>query len=140
MKKQPSLSEDGKYSIIESVPQALWRTFRGSLVIFFLALLVTALICWSYNRHTLYDFGNALFYTGVVLAIIGWFIFNGNQELVRQQKNPLNPMNRVMPGTHSERTRQFWLDYMEGATSTSAIGVSAALCFGLGWLIVSLVN
>jgi hypothetical protein len=88
--------------------------------------------------RALYDFGNALFYTGTVLVFIGWFIFKGNQQLIRSQTNPLNPMNKVMPGTHSERTRQFWLDYLEGMASVSVLGVSAALCFGLGILIVNI--
>src|SRR5258706_3514830 len=135
-----SSSEDKKYSIIESVAHALWRTLQGSLVIFLIALLFSALICWLFNMHSLYDFGNALFYAGIVLVFIGWYIFNGNERLVRSQTDPLNPMNSAMPGTHSERTRQYWLDYMEGTTSVSVIGFSAVLCFGLGWLIVSLVN
>lgn len=140
MQSQIPSSEQNKYARIESIPQALWRTFRASLAIFFLAILVTALVCWLIDKRSLYDYGNALFYAGVVLALLGALIFNGNQGLVREQKNPLNPMNRAMPGTHSERTRQFWRDYMEGTSSVSRLGVSAALCFLLGWLIVSLIH
>ena len=127
-------------SLIESIPFALWRTFRSSVIVFILALLFTGVICWLCNRRTFYDFGNALFYTACLLVLIGWFISSGNQQIVSSQANPLNPMHSAMPGTHSERARQIWLDYMEGMTSVAVIGVSAALCFGLGWLIVSLIR
>lgn len=69
---------------------------------------------------------------------MGWYIFNGNQELARSQKNPLNPMNIAMPGTFSERTKQNWLDHLEGMASVSVLGTSAALCFIIGVLIVNL--
>ncbi len=140
MQSQIPSPQEKKYSKVESVPHALWRTFRTSLAIFFLAILATAVICWALEKRTLYDFGNALFYTGVALAIIGALIFNGSQGFVREQKNPLNPMNRAMPGTPSERSRQFWRDYMEGTSSVAVIGVSVALCFILGWLILRLVR
>lgn len=137
---QAVLSEDDKYLVVESVPHALWRTFRSSLVILLIVLLLTAFVCWSRNMRTLYEFGNALFYSGTVLAFIGWFIFKGNQQLVRSQINPLNPMNKVMPGAHSEQARRNWLDHMEGMTSVSVIGVAVALCFGLAILIVNLAS
>lgn len=140
MQSQIPCPQEKKYSKVESVPHAIWRTFRASLVIFFLAILATALVCWVLEKRTLYDFGNALFYAGVVLAIIGALIFNGSQGFVREQKNPLNPMNSAMPGTPSERSRQFWRDYTEGTSSVAVIGVSTALCFGLGWVILSLVH
>lgn len=125
---------------IESIPSALWHAFQDSIIIFLVTSLFTALICWILNQRTLYEFGNALFYSGTVLAFVGWFIFKGNQQLVRSQTNPLNPMNRVMPGTHSERTRRYGLDHMEGMTSVSVIGVAVALCFGLAILIVNLAS
>lgn len=137
VKNRPNL-EASDLLRVESVSRAVVRIFRGSVTISVLASLATALICWYLNKRTLYDFGNALYYATVFLAVIGWLIFSGNQKLVREQANPLNPMNRVMPGTHSERTRQYWLDFMEGTTFVSVIGVAAALCFGLGWLIVTL--
>ena len=140
MENQTPPAKDHKYSMIESVPQVLWRHFRTSLLTFFITSLFTALICWLINRRTLYDFGNALFYAGAFLAFIGWSNFRANQRFFKSQANPLNPMSRVAPGTYLERTRQFWLHYREEATLISVIVFSILLCWGLGWLIVSLVS
>jgi hypothetical protein len=127
-----------KHSIIEGRLAAVWRAFRSSIIIAILAMLVTVFIDWSLNMRTWYEFGDSLFYTSASLAIIGWYIFNGNQGLARSQMNPLNPMNRAMPGTFSERTRQNWLDHLAGMVSVSILGTSAALCFIIGAIIVNL--
>lgn len=57
--KQPS--DENKPSILEGRLHAVWRTFQSSLLIFFLATLVTAFICWSLNKRTMYEFGDSLF-------------------------------------------------------------------------------
>jgi len=123
---------------IESVGHALWRSFRVSFIIFLLASLITAVICFLGGWRTLSDFGTGLIYSGVVLVFIAWFVFKGSLQFAESQTNPLNPMNTAMPGTQSERTRQSWRDYMEGMNSTAVLGVSIALCFGIGWLMISL--
>jgi thiol:disulfide interchange protein len=125
---------------IESIGHALWRSLQGSLVIFLIAALLTALICWLGGWRSLSDFGNGLIYAGVVLVFVGWSIFRGNQALVGSQLDPYNPMNTATPSGQSARTRQFWQDYMGGMNTTAVIGFSVALCIGLGWLIVELVN
>ena len=139
-KGETDSSDENKHLIVESVWHALWRHFRTSLITFFLTSLFTALICWLLNKRTLYDFGNALFYAGAFLAFISWSNFRANQRFFQSRANPLNPMSKVMPGTYLESTKQFWLDYEEGATSVLVRVVSIILCWGLGWLIVSLVN
>ena len=124
----------------ESLGHALWRSFQGSLTIFFIASVLTATICFLGNWRNLSDFGNGLIYTGVVLVFVAWFIFKGSEGFVRGQANPLNPMNRALPGAQSVRTRQYWHDYMEGMNSVAVIGFSVVLCFGFGWLLISLAN
>ncbi len=124
----------------ESMGHALWRSLRGSLTIFFLAAVSTAIICFLGNWRTASDFGTGLIYAGVVLVFVAWLIFRGSEGFVRGQANPLEPMNRAMPGTLSERTRQYWHDYMEGMNATAVIGFSVALCFGIGWLLISLAH
>ena len=140
MEHQTQPHKDNKYSIIESVPRALWRHFRISVVTFFLSSVFTAVICWLINRRTLYDFGGALFYAGAFLAFIGWSNFRANQVFLQSEVDLFNPMSKVAPGTYLERTRKFWLDYREGAGSISVIVLSILLCWGLGWLIISLVS
>jgi len=140
MGNQTPSPKDNKYSMIESVPQAIWRHFRISLLTFFITSLFTALICWLINKRTLYDFGTALFYAGGFLAFIGWSNFRANQIFFQSQANLLNPMSSIAPSTFLERTRRFWLDYRKGATSTLVIVFSILLCWGLGWLITILVS
>lgn len=64
MKNQSSLSENNEVSETESIPAALWRTFRSSVILFVLASLATGIFCWLGNRRTLYDFGSAFFLYG----------------------------------------------------------------------------
>ena len=140
MEHQTQPHKDNKYSIIESIPRALWRHLRISLLTFFLTSVFTALICWLINRRTLYDFGGALFYAGAFLAFIGWSNFRANQIFLQSEVNLLNPMSKVAPGTYLERTRKFWLNYREEAGLISVIVPSILLCWGLGWLIINLVS
>jgi hypothetical protein len=142
--QQKAMTEDqsdvNKHARIESVGQALWRSFKGTLVVFLLVSLLTALICYLGDWRTLSDFGNDLIYAGLLFVVIEWYLFKGNTVLVRDQLNPYNPMNDPMSGTPSSRTRQHWLEYMDGINTTALIGFLAALCIGSGWLIVSLVG
>ncbi len=139
-KSQNEILEENKQLETESVGQAVWRSAQGTLVIILIAVLVTAIICWYGNWRTLYSFGNGLIYVGVVLLFISYYIFNGNQHLVREQKDPFNPMNTMMPGTHQERTRRYWLDFMDGINGAAMVGLASLLSIGLGWFLVSLVD
>jgi hypothetical protein len=125
---------------VESIGHAIWRLSRVPLIIYILASLGVVFVCYRFNLRTVIDFVNVFTYAAILLAILAWIVYNGSVDFFRSQKNPHNPMNRVMLNTFSERTNQFLEDYREGLSAASTLGISAVLCMITAVLIDVIAN
>jgi hypothetical protein len=117
----------------ETTRSTIWRYAIKISLVDLVVLLVTALVCWLGNFHTLNQYGTGLIIAGVVAVILGGISAFGGTQIAR------NPTYRyvqsVMPNSLADRTKKDWADLVDSFGFLTLMALAGFLSIVEGWVI-----